>query len=183
MLPIHYMAMGILNPIAFAALRMQAVSISFGSPEKENRRRLFFFALGFGILFGTLTLTGQIPAMARWYFGTVQNLVPQDIPLAMQTLLAACLIPVVQCLRGCVEGVAASAKRSRIILCGQAVHLATLVAMLSLTLKAGVPGHLMGAAALTAAMAATGLTVFLGLRGCGIGRKRVELRECVDMGG
>ena len=162
MLPIHYVALGVINPLAFAAIRMQAVVLAF-PPINRGASRTFHFALGAGIVLAGVTLLGQIPAVARAYFGTVQNLDPADVKLASQVMLAACVIPVIQAMRGHAEGLAAWRKRPNAILAGQAVYLATLVCSLFFFLHLGVPGYLMGAFAITVAATATFLTIRMGL--------------------
>lgn len=162
MLPIHYVALGLINPLAFAAIRMQAVVLAF-PPIDRAASRTFRFALGAGVFLAGVTLLGQIPAVARVYFGTVQNLNPADIKLASQVMLAACVIPVVQALRGHAEGLAAWRKRPNAILAGQAVYLATLVCSLFFFLNLGVPGYLMGAFSITLAATTTFLTIRMGL--------------------
>lgn len=162
MLPIHYVALGVINPLAFAAVRMQAVVLSF-PPIDRAASRTFRFALGAGVVLAAVTLLGQIPAVARAYFGVVQNLEPADVTLASRVMLAACVIPIIQALRGHAEGLAAWRKRPNAILAGQAVYLATLVCSLFLFLNLGVPGYLMGTFAITAAATATFLTIRMGL--------------------
>lgn len=162
MLPIHYVALGVINPLGFAAIRMQAVVLAF-PPIDHRASRTFRFALGAGAVLASVTLLGQIPAVARVYFGTVQNLEPIDIPLASRVMLAACVIPVIQALRGHAEGLAAWRKRPNAILAGQAVYLGTLVCSLFFCHNLGVPGYLMGAIAITIAVTATFLTIRMGL--------------------
>ena len=165
MRPIHYIALGIINPIAFGALRMQTVAIAFASRSRLQQRRLFIFTVCGGLTLGAVTLLGQIPAVARFYFGTLQNLGAEDIPLAMSAILVAGLIPVFQALRGHAEGLAAHHKRPSIILAGQVSYLAILVCALYVTLRLDVPGNLMGVTAIIAAVIATTLTVRVGLLG------------------
>ncbi len=165
MLPIHYVALGVINPLAFAAVRMQAVVLAFPQPDRRASRT-FRFALVAGVVLAGVTLLGQVPAVARAYFGVVQNLATDDIPLASHVMLAACVIPVIQALRGHAEGLAAWRKRPNAILAGQAVYLATLVCSLFIFLNLGVPGYLMGAYSITAAITATFLTIRMGLAWC-----------------
>ncbi|MEI7898991.1 MAG: hypothetical protein WCK89_01975 [bacterium] len=162
MLPIHYVTMGLVNPVSFAAIRMQAVVLAF--PPRDNRdHSVFWFALVAGILLACFPLVGQIPAVAQWYFGTIQNVPSGDIPLAMRAMLLVSVMPLFQSLRGHAEGLAAWRKRPNAILAGQAMNLASLVCTLFLSLSLGVPGYLMGVIAILVAVILTFATIRMGL--------------------
>ncbi|MDX9868200.1 MAG: hypothetical protein RBT78_09770 [Kiritimatiellia bacterium] len=162
MLPIHYVTIGIVNPVGFAALRMQAVVLAF-PPRDRRDRSVFRFALVSGCVLALFPLVGQVPVVAQWYFGEIQNVPACDIPFAMRAMLCMSVLPVVQSLRGHAEGVAAWRKRPNAILAGQAVNLATLVCTLFVTLNFGVPGYLMGVVAILAATLMTWITIRMGL--------------------
>jgi hypothetical protein len=162
MLPIHYVAMGLVNPACFAASRIQAVVLAF-PPDDRTGGQTFRFACVAGLALAGVLLLGQIPLLATGYFGMIQNLPAADIPLAMQVMLVACILPVLQTLRGHAEGLAAWRKRPNAILAGQAVYLASLVCALFFFLTFGVPGHLMGVWGIAIAVAATFLTIRMGL--------------------
>ncbi|MBM4165064.1 MAG: hypothetical protein FJ222_11585 [Lentisphaerae bacterium] len=162
MLPIHYVAMGVVNPACFAAIRMQAVVLAF-PPDDQAGAQTFRFACVAGLALACVLLLGQIPAIAGGYFGVIQNLPAADIPLAMRVMLVACGLPVLQTLRGHAEGLAAWRKRPNAILAGQAVYLASLVCALFFFLTLGVPGYLMGVCAIAIAVTATFLTIRMGL--------------------
>ena len=162
MLPIHYITMGVVNPVGFAALRMQAVALSF-PPASRNDHRVFKFALVAGCLLSVFPLIGQIPDVAHWYFGAIQNLPACDIPLAMRAMLLVSILPIIQSMRGHAEGLAAWRKRPNAILAGQAMNLAALVCALFVTLGLGTPGYLMGVIAILVAVVMTLLTIRLGL--------------------
>jgi hypothetical protein len=162
MLPIHYVTMGVVNPVSFAAIRMQAVVLAFPPREKRDHA-VFRFALVAGALLSLFPLVGQIPAVARWYFGVVQNVPAVDIPLAMRAMLLVTALPVLQSLRGHAEGLAAWRKRPNAILAGQAMNLASLVCALFISLNLGLPGYLMGVAAILVAVFMTLVTIRMGL--------------------
>jgi len=162
MLPIHYVTMGVVNPVSFAAIRMQAVVLAF-PPRDKGDHSVFRFALVAGVLLSLFPLVGQIPAVAKWYFGAVQNVPDGDIPLAMRAMLMVSVLPVIQTLRGHAEGLAAWRKRPNAILAGQAMNLASLVCALFIMLNLGVPGYLMGVIAILIAVVMTFVTVRMGL--------------------
>jgi len=162
MLPIHYVAMGIVNPVSYSALRMQAVVLAF-PPTDPRGHHLFRYAFAAGLVLMLFPLMGQIPFVAKWYFGTIQNLPAQDIPLAMHAMLAITLLPVIQTIRGHAEGLAAWLKRPNAILAGQAVYLGTIVCSLFVCLNLGVSGYMMGVISYLVAVSLTFLTVRMGL--------------------
>ena len=164
MLPIHYITLGVINPVCYGALRMQAVVISFPSKEKWNWP-VFRYACVAGAALALIPLVAQIPAVANWYFGSVQNLAPGDIGLAKQSILAAMALPFLQSIRGHAEGIAAWRRRPNAILAGQAVYLGVLMCALFIGLALKVPGNIIGVAAITIAVTFTIVTVRLGLSG------------------
>ena len=162
MLAIHCIVMGVINSVSFAAIRMQAVVLAF--PLYDRRAKsIFRFALVAGGALTLLPLAGLLPAVARWYFGTVQNLPPADVSLAIRAMLLVAALPVIQAIRGHAEGLAAYLKRPNAILAGQAVYLAAMVCALFVGLNVGVPGYLMGIAAVWVATLLSLFTVRMGL--------------------
>ncbi|EIP99088.1 hypothetical protein OpiT1DRAFT_03592 [Opitutaceae bacterium TAV1] len=162
MLPVHYMVLGIVNPVGFAALRMQAVVLAF-PPGDRYANNLLRFAIVAGLVLAIFPLLGQVPTVARWYFVNVQNLPEADVPLAAGAMLVVGVLPVLQAMRGHAEGLAAWRKRPNAIMAGQAVYLASIVTTLSLCLHFGTPGYLMGITALLVAITVTLVTIRLGL--------------------
>ena len=65
------------------------------------------------------------------------------------------LAPLLQALRGRLEGLAAWMKRPKTVMGGQIAHVATFLSALSLSLCFGMPGWQMGATAILSAAAAT----------------------------
>lgn len=151
-LAVHYIMLGVVNPVSFAALRLQSVTITFAD-ETNGGRKVLPFALAVGAVFSCVTLVGQIPLLARWYFGDIQNLAPNLVPAASFAMLLALPIPLGQALRGHAEGLAAVRRRPNAILSGQTLYLATLVCSLALMGRVGyVPGYAQGAVALCLAI-------------------------------
>lgn len=162
-LAIHYIIMGVINPLGFAAIRMQSVVIAF-PPAIYGKRRVATFAVCAGLLLSSCSIFMQIPQVAQWYFSNVQNLPPEHVALAQNAMLLIGLLPLVQSLRGHAEGLAAIKRRPNAILAGQAVYLATMVLALFVLLSTGaLPGYLMGAAAIHLAAFMALVTVCAGL--------------------
>jgi hypothetical protein len=162
MLAIHLVAVGLINPLSYGALRNQAVAIAF--PQRDIRdQRTLCFAIVSGLCLSLFLLLVQIPGVSEWYFCQVQNLAPWQVPLARNALWVAMLFPVLQALRGHAEGLAAFRKRPNAVLAGQAVFFGVLVAMLLIFFCLEVPGYLMGILALCAASAGSFITIRVGL--------------------
>ena len=160
---IHYVVMGIINPFNAAALRMQSTTIAF-PPEKYGKTRIAAFAVGIGLLFCSVSFLLQIPALANWYFGGVQNLSPEQIRFAMNAMLIVAAAPVIQSLRGNAEGLAALRRRPNATLSGQMAYLATLVCVFFLLVRfAPVKGYVMGAISIVAAQFAAFVTLRIAL--------------------
>ena len=106
MLAIHLIAIGLINPLSFGALRNQAVAIGF--PQRDlSDQRTFLFALASGVVLALLLLLLTIPAVGHWYFCSIQNLSEAHGTLARQILWWAVPFLIFQALRGHAEGLAA----------------------------------------------------------------------------
>lgn len=162
-LAIHYIVMGIVNPLGFAALRMQSVVIAF-PPAIYGKRRIFTFACLAGAILCLGPLSLQIHPISDWYFGSVQNLPPGSIRLARIMAMIMAIQPLIQSLRGHIEGSAALRRRPNAILSGQAVYLATMVMALTIFLGTkAVPGYVMGGLAILCALLMSLATVHIAL--------------------
>ena len=64
MLAIHYVTLGVANPVSYAALRMQTVAIQF-PPERLGDRRLLVYAVVAGALLGLVPLIFSTPAVGN----------------------------------------------------------------------------------------------------------------------
>ena len=162
MLAIHYVTIGVANPVAFGALRMQAVSIQF-PPEWPGDRRMLAYAACAGLALGALPLFFTLPAVAEWYFGVVQNVPAENLWRARVVMGAYALAPLLQALRGRLEGLAAWMKRPKTVMAGQIAHVATFLVALALGLHFGQPGWQMGMTAVLSAAAATILVLHFAL--------------------
>ena len=158
MLAIHYVTIGLANAVGYAALRIQAVAIQF-PPEYDGDRRVLRYAIAAGLALGLLLVLPAIPGIADWYFRIVQSIPPEDIGKTQTVMLLYAVWPVLQTVRGYMEGFAAVRRRSNAVLSGQIAYLGTLVAMLAATLYLGMPGWLMGVTAILLATVATTVAV------------------------
>lgn len=162
MLAIHLVAVGLINPLSYGALRNQAVAIGF-PPRSLSDHRTFLFALVSGLCLSLILLLPLLPAASEWYFCRVQNLLPWQLPLARRALWIAVPFLVLQALRGHAEGLAAYRRRPNAVLAGQAVFFGVLTVVLVALFHFRAPGYLMGITALTVASGATFVTIRLGL--------------------
>lgn len=154
-LPVHYVVTGLFNPVSFAALRMQSVTIAF-PPEEAGRRAPGAFAAMVGAALCLILLLPQIPAFAHLYFEHVQNLPPELLRFARGALLIATPIPLLQALKGHGEGLAALRRRPNAILADQAAYAAVYVGTIATVTRSGLlPGAMTGVLGITLAIAAS----------------------------
>ena len=165
MLAIHYVTIGVANPVGFAALRLQAVAIAF-PPEREGDRRTLWYALGAGAALGAMLLAFSVPSVADRYFGVYQNVKPEHLGYARAAIACYCLWPVLQAVRARAEGLAAVAKRPAAVMAGQVTYLLSLVAALSAMLRFGAIGWKMAVFGIYSATLCTIVAVYVALR-CG----------------
>ena len=162
MLAIHYVTLGVANPVAFAALRMQTVTIKF-PPEYAGDRRLLVYAVVAGLLLGVVPLAFSTPLVGGWYFGTYQNVPPRIVGTARLVVGLYSLIAVVQAVRARVEGLAALAKRPKAIMAGQIAYTVSLFTVCSILLPAGAPGWAMAVTAIFIAPVCVTATIYAAL--------------------
>lgn len=160
MLAVHYVTLGVANPVAYAALRLQTVTIKF-PPEYEGDRRLLKYAVVAGLLLGLAPLAFATPWIGGWYFGGYQNVPPRLIPTARLAVGIYALIAVVQAVRAWIEGLAALEKLPKAIMYGQFAYTASLFAVCVVLLPAGVPGWAMAVAAIFIAPMCVTATIWL----------------------
>ena len=159
MLAIHYVTIGVANPVAFAALRMQTVAIKF-PPEHAGDRRLLVYAVAVGLLLGTVPLAFSAPLLGDWYFGTFQNVPPRIVGTARLAIGIYSLIAVIHAVRARVEGLAALAKRPKAIMAGQIAYTTSLFMVCSILLPLGVPGWAMAVTAIFIAPVCVTATIY-----------------------
>lgn len=161
MLPVFYLALGIANPVAYGATRLQALVItSYGFSAKRNSQ-LVKFSFVMGLVLGFLPLIFVMPGLIEWYYLMLQKLQPDDMPLVRTTAWALVLFPLTMALRAYSEGKAAWFRKPVTVLTGQAVYLALVAVVAFFSLNLGVPGNLLGAISICLAnLAAAGIVLF-----------------------
>jgi hypothetical protein len=162
-LPIYYMALGLANPVAFAATRIQTVVLVF-PPESSTDRSTLKFALVAGACLGLLPLFFILPGPAELYYVKLQKLAFVDLPIARITAMSLLFFPFSVAIRAHSEGIAAWVKKPLTVLAGHAVFMATMVVCGFSLLTLGVQGYLIGAAGLTLGSLASSATMRVSLR-------------------
>ena len=166
MLAIHYVTLGVANPVSYAALRMQAVAIQF-QPEYEGDRRLLGYAVVAGALLGLIPLAFSFPGLGDWYFGVYQNVPPRILGTVKLAIGIYSLICMIHAVRGRIEGIAAARKRPKAVMAGQIAYTFGLFCTCALLLPLGCPGWAIAVTAIFVAPVCTTLAVYATL-----GRKR-----------
>lgn len=142
-LPAFYLAIGIANPAAYAASRVQNVIIAF-PPRSNDDKQVFHFSLAAGALFSFVPLLFILPGIADWYYVSVQKLPAADLPLVTTTALLLVGFPFTVALRCHREGLAALDHRTPTILAGDFAYIAALAVCSSASLALGIPGNIIG---------------------------------------
>ena len=162
MLPVYVLALGLANPMSFAATKIQPVVIMF-SDDTKGRYILPQYALMAGFILGVIPIVSTLPFLANFYFVNIQNLPPDDLPLIRQTALLLILLPVAVALRAYSEGLAAYNRKTTIFLTGQAIFLGTAAVVGFFSLSLGLPGNIIGGIGLICANLASAATMRLTL--------------------
>ena len=142
MLAIHYVTLGVANPVSFAALRMQAVAIKF-PPEWKGDVRLLKFAVVSGAVLGIIPLAFSTSLIGEWYYGGCQNIPQRILGVTRLASFLYSFICIIHAVRGRVEGLAAIRRRPSAVMAGQFAYFGGLAASLSVLLPLGVPGWAM----------------------------------------
>ena len=159
MLAIHYVTLGVANPVAFGALRIQTVAVKF-PPEYRGDRRLLVYAVFAGLLLGLVPLAFATPRLGGWYFGSYQNVPPRILDTARLAIAIYAFLPVIQAIRARIEGIAAHEKRPKAIMAGQTAYTASLFTACALMLPAGVPGWAVAVTAIFVAPVCTAAVIY-----------------------
>jgi hypothetical protein len=147
-LPVYYLALGLANPVAFAATRIQTIVLAF-PPQSGKDRRTFRFCLAAGAILGILPLIFILPGLAEFYFIKLQKLGAQDLPLVRMTATSLIFFPFSVAIRAQSEGLAAWSKKPITVLTGHAMFMVTIIATGFALLFLGTPGYLIGPVGLT----------------------------------
>ena len=139
MLAIHYVTLGIANPVSYAALRMQPVAIQF-MPEYPGDRRLLVYAVVAGAILGLIPLVFSSHLIGDWYFGVYQNVPPRILDTVRLAIGIYSLICMIHAVRGRIEGIAASRKRPKAVMAGQIAYTVGLLCSCIVLLPTGIPG-------------------------------------------
>jgi hypothetical protein len=162
-LPVYYLALGLANPMAFAATRIQTIVLAF-PPQSKTDRRTLHFALAAGFVLGLLPLTFSLPGLIEFYYIQLQKLNPQDLQLVRWTAVSLIFFPFSVAIRAQSEGLAAWQKKPVTVLTGHALFLTTIVPTGFTLLQLGVPGHLIGPVGLTLGSLASSATMRIFLK-------------------
>ncbi len=162
-LPIFFLAMGLANPVAFAATRIQAVVLAF-PPTQFTATSTFRFALLTGAILGLLPLLFVIPRLIEFYYVTLQKLDPTELDLVRVTAISLITFPFAVAIRAYSEGLAAREKKPIAVLAGHGFYMVMVIISGFLALVLGLPGYLIGSISLTLASLVSAYIIRLFLR-------------------
>jgi len=161
MLPAYYLALGLANPAAYAASRVQNVIIAF-PPRGRDDTKVLRFSVVAGLVLSFIPLIVLLPGLADWYYVSVQRLPAADLPLVYTSALLFVGFPITVALRCHREGLAALAHRTPAILAGDIAYIAALAVASSFCLALRAPGNVIGPVVIAASnLASVGMLVFL----------------------
>ena len=159
-LPIYYLALGLANPMSFAATRIQAVVIAF-PPRSRQDLQTIRFCLAAGTFLGLIPLMFILPGMAELYYVKLQKLNLTDLNLVRMTAAALIFFPLSVAIRAQSEGLAAWLKKPTTVLTGHGMFMVTIVISGFSLLMLGMPGQIIGAVGLTLGSLASSTTMRL----------------------
>jgi len=163
MLAVHYVTIGVANPVAYAALRLQPVSIKF-LPEWDGDRRLLVYAIVAGATLGLIPLAFATPTLGNWYFGVYQNLPARLVPTARLAIGIYAFISIIHAVRARIEGIAAAHRHPSAVMAGQIAYSVSLLLVCLALLPLGVPGWTLAISAIFVAPVCTTVAVYASLR-------------------
>ena len=159
MLAVHYVTIGVANPVAYAALRMQPVAVKF-LPEYAGDRRLLVYAVVAGAILGVVPFLFSMPWLGDWYFGHYQNVPARLLGTAELAIGIYSLISIIHAVRGRIEGIAAARKRPRAVMAGQIAYTVSLLATCAVMLPLGCAGWVIAITAIFIAPACSVAAVY-----------------------
>lgn len=149
-LPIFFLAIGLANPVAFAATRIQAVVLAF-PPAQHNQTLIIRFTIVAGILLGLLPLLFILPELIEFYYVSLQKININELALIRITAISLITYPFAVALRAYSEGLAAWEKKPMAVLAGHGCYMVIVLISGFIALVLGVPGYLIGGISLTLA--------------------------------
>ena len=162
MLAIHYVTLGVAHPVAYAALRMQAVSIQF-QPEYEGDRRLLVYAVFAGLFLGVIPFLFSMPFVGNWYFGHYQNVPDRILDTARLAIGIYSFICMIHAVRGRIEGIAAARKRPKAVMTGQIAYTGGLFTACAILLPLGCAGWAIAVSAIFVAPVVATIAIYTSL--------------------
>ena len=162
MLAIHYVTLGVANPVAYAALRMQAVSIQF-QPQYEGDRRLLVYAVLAGLCLGVIPFVFSLPFVGNWYFGHYQNVPERILDTARLAIGIYSFICMIHAVRGRIEGIAAARKRPKAVMAGQISYTVGLFTTCAILLPLGCAGWAIAVSAIFVAPVCATIAIYTSL--------------------
>ena len=162
MLAIHYVTLGVANPVSYAALRMQAVSIQF-QPEYEGDRRLLVYSVLAGLCLGIIPLIFSTPVIGNWYFGHYQNVPARILDTARLAIGIYSVITIIHAIRGRIEGIAAARKHPNAVMAGQIFYTVGLFTTCTILLPLGCDGWSIAVSAIYVAPVVATIAIYTSL--------------------
>ena len=178
MLAIHYITIGVANPVAFGALRMQTVAVEFPQ-EYPGDRRLLWYAIVAGLLLGVIPLILSTPYVGNWYFGVFQNAPERIVETSRLAIGIYSLICVIHAVRARIEGIAAVRRRPQAVMCGQVAYTISIFVVCAILLSLGVQGWIMAITAIFVAPICVAASVYAALW-LGNRRERMVARKGIE---
>ena len=146
--PIYYLALGLANPVAYAATRLQTIVLAFPPVSRQDNLTLRFSIIA-GVCLGLLPLVFILPGLNELYYVELQRLAIRDLPLVRITALSLVFFPFSVAIRAQSEGLAAWQKKPMTVLAGHATFLTIIIVSGFTLLFVGSPGYFIGAIGLT----------------------------------
>jgi len=149
-LPIFFLAIGLANPVAYAATRIQAVVLAF-PPTQHTETPIIRFTIVAGIILGLLPLLFIIPGLIEFYYVALQKININELALIRVTAISLITFPFAVALRAYSEGLAAWERKPMAVLAGHGFYLVIVIVSGFIAFVLGVPGYLIGGISLTLA--------------------------------
>jgi hypothetical protein len=161
-LPVYYLALGLANPVAFSATRIQTIVLAFPPTSQQDKSTLRFSLIA-GACLGLLPLFFILPGLVEFYYVKLQNLSITELSLVRMTALSLIFFPLSVAIRAQSEGLAAWLKKPVTVLAGHAIFLGTIIVSGFTLHFLDTPGYLIGAIGLTLGSLASSGTMRISL--------------------